>query len=489
MAKITASSTSFSNSSINVNNSGVSIAMGDTIAVTIGMSNSIFLGAKTSLTAGAQTNITLGPSSSFTYGNVLSATYGNSWSWSATNNTIYDSASRWGVLKNTYNGGISVDSYTKRWAESTQGKKITLGVFASYLAMVGLTIPGIAWAPFSPTSTTDASPSYNGTTNLLLTTLIETFGVIGIVALQYLAVQALWKWRQFNPVTTLGLTSQGLNSFVYASPDSITASPYANFTMLPGAADATGPSFLEGYVNDATPQINLTASLSPAMSTSSTLTINPTGIIIGSKLQAGGPQLSLSSNNSGNVTIVNNINSGQTSTKGSITINSSTTALYRPQGKISLAVGSGSNVSQIGIQNNNIKLSSGGSNGGALLINSSGVTIGTGATAAKFTSSNITVGGSNGVVLTNSSINIGGALVVTGAALNASLGQAINQLQQQTAQDIAGINEALQQRLAQANETIETLRGQIAELQSRTQFNEQDLTALKNWQTSMVGGI
>lgn len=486
MAKITSSATSFSDTAINVNNSGVSIAMGNTIAVTIGMSNSVFLGAKTSLTGGAQTNITLGPSSSFTYGNVLSATYGNSWSWSATNNTIYDSASRWGVKSNTYNGGISTASYAERWAEGSQGKIITLGVFVSYLAMVGLSCVGIACPAFTPTSSTDSSPKYSST-NAAISIISDTLGMVLLAYAQYRAVQFLWNWRNFLPVTTLGLTSQGLSSFVYPYPDKTITSPFASFVMLPGAADGNGPSFLEGYSNDAIPSISLKSSLSPAMNTSSSLTINPTGVIIASNYTTGGPQVSLSSNGSGRVTIVNNSDPAQTNVKGSISINNSTTSLYRPQGTISLAVGSGATTSSIKIKNNSIKLASSGASSGSLLVDSSGVTIGTGPTAAKFTSSNVTIGGSTGITLTGSSINIGGAIVITGAALNTSLGSAITSAKQEMATSITEGDTALQELLTQANLTIQKMNLEIIAL--RASQEEQKLaTALLAAQINGGGG-
>lgn len=483
MAKITSSATTFSDTAINVNNSGVSIAMGNTIAVTIGMSNSVFLGAKTSLTGGAQTNITLGPSSSFTYGNVLSATYGNSWSWSATNNTIYDSASRWGVKSNTYNGGISTASYAERWAEGSQGKVITLGVFVSYLAMVGLSCIGIAYPAFTPTSSTDSSPKYSST-NAAISIISDTLGMVLLAYAQYRAVQFLWSWRNFLPVTKLGLTSEGLSSFVYPYPDTTTTSPFASFIMLPGAA-AAGPSLLEGYSNNAIPSISLTASLEPYKTTSSSININPTGVIISTNTLNGSPNIVLNGSSGGSIIISSD--KSATNPRGSVAINKQQTTISRRTGKISLAVGSGATASQMLMQNNSINLSANGSSAGAIAISANGVTIGTGNTAAQFTANNITVGGANGVVLTNSSINIGGAIVVTGAALNVSLGQAITQAKGEIAQDIQSGDTALVELLEQATEIIVQMNLEIEALKA-SQKEQEFVTQLLATQINGGGG-
>ncbi len=491
MASIVTTGTAFPGTTVNLNSNTIAISMGNSLSISAGMSNSIFLGAKTSLTVGAATNITLGPSSSYTWGAVLSSTYGPSWSWSGTNNTIYDSASRWGVLSNTYNGGISAASYLARWTETQQGRRVALAVVASYVVLVGLSLLGIQYPPFKMTGKDDNNNATGvevDDRNACITMITDSLGVILLALGQYFFVKYLWNWRNFLPVTTLGLTSSGLSSYVYADSDNSATSPFANFMMkpgtetVPGAYNSAAVPYV-GYISDSIPVISLTSSLAPATNTSTTLTINPSGVIITSTVANGGPQISFNTANNGSVTISNNtVTAAQA---GSVTITDTQTEISRTQGTILLSQGTNPNTSQLNLGAGTASLQCNGGNGsGAIVLTPNNVTIGTGNAAAQFSSAGVTIGGAQGVVVSNSTITIGGALVVQASGLNASITQAITTATQQVNQAMALGNQLLQEQLLAANQTILQLRADILSLQRRTTFNERDLQDLRATQLS-----
>lgn len=401
-----------SNSQVDVNvGESMTITAGNSFTVTAGSTSTIRIGPATNFLLGSAVNISLASTLSYTYG--FSAAYGMA--QTSTNVTNLQTA--------TDSYQIQAGAYTPVqqaiiMEESKQVFYVLLATIVSMGAIALTVVNGLS----NPTFIKDNAVP-NSSADVARAACVTSITTVSMFIAQWGLTYLLAKSSEFLPVTNLLLNSTGITANIQTvaankanllMPDTIV--PSAEIIMY-ASPDADLPT-LTNRVNQA-PVLGISPQLSEIVLT--TNQINLSSITQPNGISTHNTQIIM---NSANQTISLQSDSAAVIPGGSINIGENT-AIYNPNGKITLFSESGSDLGDALLEiESGVKASlscSISTNTGAIVATPTSVNIGVstlGSGNAKFDSTGVTIHGT--------SINIGGAITILGSpAPNSSLNAVI----------------------------------------------------------------
>lgn len=451
--------TGYTGAQVDFTEDEISIKAGDSLEIGAGIENEIFLGSKTSLTIGQDVDVHVGLAAELSLNSTVSATFGSSFEWSTNSDSISDYALRWGLLNNTFAGGISAEAYNNRSTVQKQENKAIALILTEYVSMIGASILAIE---LSKDNRSDSFSSIN--------MIIDTLATISAFIFRYFIFKHLEDHHTANFVTNLTLAANGLTSFVYTDPDDKNKSPYASFLVQPGLSTKVFDTHKKpyvGYDSNNIPNLAMTSAIDGEHKT--IFGIHPSGISLATFSGNSKEPLITFSVNTNTDTNNNSMVAIKNNKSGLFSIDTAQTILSRPQGIIAIKNGAdnGQN-SQVLVTPTTISLSTspnGTSSSTGVSIAGSSVAINvSGQEVANFSAGKATVCGSNGVVVSSSSITIGQALVVnSGISTSSAIVPASVSL------------ESINQSLAEANKKIAALQKEIDERKAQPINNPQPI--------------